>query len=633
MPFIIDDVLLGIPVFAAIWRSVAKLRSANSVLQQSADEPTIDVAACRAAVPVEPRLTATSAMLSGHMYSGQNAEHVSYLKDYLDWYANEVSGEDRRRVLAFRALQGREGSTSAINTYDNQILTWGTGWGGLGGLGGVMDRLSASDAVMHSMAACGVHYLGSGAWSVIDDDGNAIEGKQEALRVIRSTPALLNLFIRLAEDEATRDVVTNAQLEHFMATSGQIAGSETIATQALFNFAAHLKHWAPAYMRGVVEEAAQRVPGEPSVERDKRLAPEIIKGFYARTRGWVPDWRQMQKYAVGDMRADGLDVSADPVVAAPAPPVAKTVAGCGNFATFKHVGGCGNYDHLSDDTCGNWGHWGAQYRPSTPHETYDVKVVGGAGYPPGFEQATEVYAEPELSWEGYVQGPGAEPTAEQLATIKRGISTAVAAGENDAIAWTQIRVESTAGGPVYDLMVTNEPIAVRGLRLPTSFDDAVQIANLLGALPITPAISDARWSSAKRVHAKPLTDSTGAIDYRAPGGPDQVVRYNARMGLNTGEFRDGFWKEVVVHPGLQPSGRGSMAQYGFRDSDSHMFERGGPSNHFKEYADYSDTPTYVSRRALKDGVEVDLLDEYAAGGTLIGALPQWLVDKFRKAVA
>ena len=72
-----------------------------------------------------------------------------------------------------------------------------------------------------------------------------------------------------------------------------------------------------------------------------------------------------------------------------------------------------------------------------------------------------------------------------------------------------------------------------------------------------------------------------------------------------------------------------MAQYGFKDSDAHMFEHGGPSNHDLHYADYSDTPTYVSRYALKNDAKVDLLDEYARGGPLVGAIPGWLVERLR----
>ncbi len=812
MPFIVDDLLLGVPFLLSVWRAYSKARSPGVTAQHAPLFGAGSVETCRAAVPVEPGLKPTSALLGGHIYSGNDPELVAWLKDFLARRAEEVDPQYRRGVLAFAALQGREGSTAAVNTYDNQVFTWGTGWGGLGGLGRVMDTLVQNADARDALAACGVQYLGSNTWAVVDESGGVVTGKREALEVIRRTPALLDLFIHLAKDPQTREAVAEAQLDAFLKTSGNLPGSDTIATQALFNFATHLKHWAPGYMQGVVEEAASRVPGEPSPERDARLAPEVVRGFYARAGKWVPDWRQMQTY-VRHMREDGLDVVSDPLLAASTPPLSsgatKTAAGCGlngaayktaggcganwssfktamgpgqgdgaesgsDWETFKSAGGCGNWEFPNWDVCGNWGPWGAQFRTVDPPEVEDVRVVAGhgggghggfahgghhgggwhghgghgrghpwyggggwwgggaydavfvdydvpncygvlvdvggvltcvgalppvvggqpgyvydhagralgvaaktvSGYslvPPGFEHAREVHVEPEsaggahsamglgsdprygglenadprmthaaygfdvrsaqgpgVGWGEvqdehgkYVAGPGSVATPDQLAVIKRGVVEAVRQADYDRIDWTQIKVGD------YDLMVMNEPISSHGLRLPTSFDDAVEVSKLLGALPITPVISDARWAQAKRVYARPLNDKTGALDYRTPGGADQVVRYNERIGPNTGEFRDGAWKELVVHPHLTESGRGSMAQYGFKDSDTHMFEHGGPSNHDLHYADYSDTPTYVSRFALKSGAKTDLLDEYARGGPLTAAIPGWLVERLR----
>jgi hypothetical protein len=113
------------------------------------------------------------------------------------------------------------------------------------------------------------------------------------------------------------------------------------------------------------------------------------------------------------------------------------------------------------------------------------------------------------------QGPSG-PTAEQTAVIKRGIKAAVLNDEHEAIGWSEVSVGN------YRLVVSNSPIAVQGLRLPTSLDDAIAIGNKIGALPITPAISDARFASARTVYAQPLTDPRGAL-YDDPG---QIVKYN-----------------------------------------------------------------------------------------------------------
>ena len=846
---LIDDLLLGVPFLVSAFFAASRAKDEASgrtfvTLGAGGPTPVPDVPSCRAAVPQEPGLKHTDAMLGGWFYSGHDADHLAYLDGYLANRAASEPGEAHRGVLAFQAIQRREGSTAAVNTYDNQLVTLGSGWGGLGGLPRVMDALSQDPQFSAALAACGLKYLGQGNWSVVDDSGSVVTGKKEALRVIRATRPLLDLFVHLAKDPATRDAVTDAQLDAFLATSGNIPGSETIATQALYNFAAHLKHWAPGYMQGTLQEAAAAVPGDPSPERDAELAPAIVSGFYARAHGWVPDWKQLQGY-VRDMKADGLDVTGDPLLSASSHPAAGTKVGgasstaktSGGSAQYplwvlldnnyapegapfdrtnaqhwyaythlsplqvkfdihsrepdlflpdvvvawyldpaqpqrgalrlgpayawqelpditpfgaafgtvvgkpvdpydwdrgidKTAGGCSTYDYPNWDVCGSWGPFADAYLNVGGDQATEVKVVGGpavnlvaparggfrslgfhhpwyrgqsprwshvlleppyafavqleddgaltcagvlseqypggagtvcstdgapvgfagptdAGYallPPGFEGAYEVQQEPELAppqtaggpgdpggapvFEGWGEvrtagGPGLpDPTPDQVAVIQRGILPAVQDGSVEAPTWTQVSVQG------YDLMLMNEPLAVGGLRLPTNQDELYKIAALTGTVPITPAIAEARWQFAARRQVQPSGQVTGGKG-ELLNDPGQVVRANAALGPNQGVLTDGGWKELVVVPGLQPSGRGAMAQYGYRNADATMFEHEGPSNHDEHYKGASDTPTYVSRKALKNGVQVDLLDEYAAGGPLGGPLPAWMIARLR----
>jgi hypothetical protein len=270
-------------------------------------------------------------MRGGHVYGGGgDPGFVAWLKAYLTQKAEGLTGEEKRGALAFAALQGREGSTAAINTYDDQVFTWGSGWSGLGGLPRVMTLLAASSpGAVAMLANCGVFIGPKGRLEVVDDKGQRVTGQRDALQVIRATPALLNLFVRLAKDPRTREAAADAQLGAFLATSGRFAGSEAIATQALYTFVAHLKHWAPGWAQNATSTAAATVPGSPSVERDRALAPAIVRAFYGAApsgayivKAWVP---QLQRY-VRDMREDGLDVTADPVLAASAPPEREAVA-------------------------------------------------------------------------------------------------------------------------------------------------------------------------------------------------------------------------------------------------------------------------------------------------------------------
>jgi hypothetical protein len=408
--FIVDDLLfLGPVIVAAIRAMMMSGDGANSAGSAGGGYGGGDpVAACRAAVLVEPELHPTNAMRGGYVYYGRDPDLLSYLHGYLA--SVSAAATNPRSVLAFAALLQREGSTAAINTYDSQLFTWGVGWGGLGGLPRVMDQLASDPMVSAALAACGVWYIGGGNWTVIDGSGHAVTGKAEALQVIRQTPALLNLFIQVAKDPNTRDAVANAQLAAFLATSGNVPAGSTISTQALYNLVTHLQHWAPNYMTGVLEAAAKATPGSPSPDRDRSLARQIVQGFYARAmgHGWVPDWHQTQQYVLKDMAVDGLDVSGDPVLAAASAPNAtaadaeKTVAGCGqNWASFKRVGGpssphdwyahdfpktaggCGQLDYPdATSVCGSWGPWADAYFPFGDQTPAAVKVVSGPGEGP-----------------------------------------------------------------------------------------------------------------------------------------------------------------------------------------------------------------------------------------------------------
>ncbi|WP_437745587.1 peptidoglycan-binding domain-containing protein [Sorangium sp. So ce1504] len=304
-----------------VWEDHARGSGAVEAGSALPEDLTAEIAQSRAAVPVEPGLKPWGA---GHVYTGSaDKDHLAYLHRYLDARAAKASPADRRKILAFRAFQAREGSTAAINTYDNQIVTWGTGWGGRGWLGKVMERATANDAVREALGAAGVRYRGSNVYDVVDlDSGMVVTGGKEALEILRRSVPLLHRLIDLARNPATRDAVTEAQLRTFMDGSGNICGADAIATQALFNLIAHLKHWAPGYVIGCLEWAVPQLgPGSPSEERDRRLAALVGRYFYgkARKHRWIPDFRQFRLY-FQHLKDDGLDCLHEPFLQAAGPP-------------------------------------------------------------------------------------------------------------------------------------------------------------------------------------------------------------------------------------------------------------------------------------------------------------------------
>ncbi|MFS8071427.1 MAG: peptidoglycan-binding domain-containing protein, partial [Byssovorax sp.] len=302
------------------WEDHARDSGAAEAGCEIPEDRIAEIAANRAAIPVEPGLKPWG---GGHMYpGGSDRSHIAYLNRHLEDRAARASPADRRKIHAFRAFQSREGSTAAINTYDNQIVTWGTGWGGLGWLGKVMERAVANDALRDAFGSAGVRYRGKNVYDVVDLEAKrVVTGGKDALEILRRSRPLLYLLIHVARDPSTRDAATEAQLRTFMDGSANISGSEAVATPALFNLIAHLKHWAPGYVMGCLEWALPQAGDGPSEERDRRLATLVGRYFYGKAHKfkWIPDWKQFQLYWK-HMRDDGLDCLNDPFILASAPP-------------------------------------------------------------------------------------------------------------------------------------------------------------------------------------------------------------------------------------------------------------------------------------------------------------------------
>lgn len=280
-----------------------------------------EIDGARKAIPAATNLKAHG---KGYMYTGlDDKAHVAYIYDYLKNCQATANDVDKRKFEGFKAFQTREGTTAAINTYDSQIVTWGSGWGGLGWLGSVMSRALGNDAVRDLFGRCGVRYRGKNTYDVVNlETRRVVTGKSEALEVIRATMPLISMLIHAARSPETRAAVIDAQVKTYFISAGNVGKAEAIATQALFNYVAHLRHWAPAYADGSIEWAlTQMEPGAPSIERDKRLAVLVGRYFYGKANKfkWIPDWKQFQIYW-HHMKQDGLDCLGDPFIKATSSP-------------------------------------------------------------------------------------------------------------------------------------------------------------------------------------------------------------------------------------------------------------------------------------------------------------------------
>jgi hypothetical protein len=225
-------------------------------------------------------------------------------------------------------LQNREGNTCSINAYDDQIVTWGTGFGGAGKLNDLMRFLvkDPNSLVIKRLHDAGVQWAGDSHWQVVDPvkkrviDGKVADGKDKGkdlgLLTVRRNRQLLLLLIDLARDPATRQIVLDAQLHVFMTTSAAWLYNEMVTSIAAFTFVTHLKHWAPAYCTKPVLLATIFEPDEggtlttstpKSVALDAKIVLAAVHTFYRHatlSHGWFPDFTQAQGYWQ-DMKADG----------------------------------------------------------------------------------------------------------------------------------------------------------------------------------------------------------------------------------------------------------------------------------------------------------------------------------------
>lgn len=304
----------------SMWEDYSPFSKAQQAGHELTSEIIQDIKVVRDGIPPEPGLKPHQ---SGHIYTGGDKAHFAYVKDYLTQRAAAASPSIKKPILAFLALQSREGTTAAINTYDNQIVTWGTGWGGRGGLARVMALATQNDSVRQLFYDCGFRYLGKQNYEVADLAAKrVVAGSIQALQVVKGSLPLLNMLIHAARGADTREAVLEAQLATFVEGSGNIEGAEIITTQALFTFIAHLKHWAPAYVMGVMEAIKPYLPaGSPSASLDKQIAPLVARYFYGKARkaGWIPSFGQFKLYWA-HMRDDGLDCMDDPFIKSPSPP-------------------------------------------------------------------------------------------------------------------------------------------------------------------------------------------------------------------------------------------------------------------------------------------------------------------------
>jgi hypothetical protein len=154
-------------------------------------------------------------------------------------------GGKRQQVIdAVRAEIGREGSSSAVNTYDDAVVTLGKGFT-RALLAKVMQSFFQKDAEAKNLFLdIGVTWENNIA-RVVNTDTGGIEEGDDALQLIRFEPEILSQFVALAESKEHGPTLAAVQDQTIMGTAGQVPQSvvDGWSDMMAIRLVAHLIHF------------------------------------------------------------------------------------------------------------------------------------------------------------------------------------------------------------------------------------------------------------------------------------------------------------------------------------------------------------------------------------------------------
>jgi hypothetical protein len=126
-----------------------------------------------------------------------------------------VDKADKPRVEAINKLVwqelGHEGSVSSINTYDNAVLTWGTGWAAPGRLPTLMARLPQS--IKDQLLDIGLAY--QGGWLALDTENKVVLKGGDALQYVRFNTRILSAMYGMGFTKDVQGLVDAQSLVMF----------------------------------------------------------------------------------------------------------------------------------------------------------------------------------------------------------------------------------------------------------------------------------------------------------------------------------------------------------------------------------------------------------------------------------
>lgn len=205
------------------------------------DEASKWIAACRSAVTDFAGLKKTTSYLGGYAYGGNpGADPVPDWKE-TDATKLKVYGEIRKELFS-------EGSASSINTYDNQIVSFGWGFSALwpAGKNVIKYNMDSSADFKNAMLEVGIT-VKNGDILYVDTDAKKIVTGTAALQKIRWDVKVLSRIITGLEAIKQTNVNNQARILKDLRIKDIPADAYKWPADSI-RLAVHLDHWVPAYL-------------------------------------------------------------------------------------------------------------------------------------------------------------------------------------------------------------------------------------------------------------------------------------------------------------------------------------------------------------------------------------------------
>jgi hypothetical protein len=186
----------------------------------------------------------------------------------------------RARQIAFKEL-GTEGKVNSINTYDDQIVTWGKGFSARSGSLNEVFMILFRDhpELRMELLRAGMDCTRKN-WFVVNTDTGMIETGDNALRLMQFDEEMLTALINLGSGDDREQYAIDAQWEAMEARAAKVPEYAYDWSESAIALCSHLAHWTPAFGWGVHPKTYSSTNGD-LVE---------IAGTWGRLAAKIPKW-------------------------------------------------------------------------------------------------------------------------------------------------------------------------------------------------------------------------------------------------------------------------------------------------------------------------------------------------------